>query len=106
MHLLSVGKEKGATKTKRNSEKKGGVDKGGKNKTGTRGTDYHVYRRGTCLGSHDVNQRTWLSRGRELFLGQVQRSIPRGMIDAPAARNGLRISPSRMRKLRNREKDS
>lgn len=56
--------------------------------------------------SHDVNQRTCLSRGRELFLGQVQRSIPRGMIDAPVACNGLCISSSRMRKLHDREKGS
>jgi len=103
MHLLS-GKRKRCDENEKKWREKERC--GRKSKTGTRGTDYHVYRRGTCLGSHDVNQRTWLSRGRELFLGQVQRSIPRGMIDAPAARNGLRISPPRMRKLRDREKDS
>lgn len=101
--IHAAGKEKGATKTKRNNERKRSMDKGGKNEAGYEGD------RLLCLpvwhvpGSHDVNQRTCLSRGRELFLGQVQRSIPRGMIDAPAARNGPRISPPRMRKLRYRE---
>lgn len=104
--ICAAGKMKGATKTKRNSEGKRSVDKGGKEGGGRRGED-----RLLCLlawhvpGSHDVNQRTCLSRGRELFLGQVQRSIPRNMIDAPMACNGPRISPSRMRKLRDREKN-
>lgn len=105
--ICAAGKEKGATKTKRNSGSKRGTDKRGKSEGRADEGD-----RLLCLpawhvsGSHDVNQRTCLSRGRELFLGQVQRSIARGMIDAPTARNGPRISPPRMRKLRDREKDS
>lgn len=100
------GKREGATKTKRNSGWETGVDKGGKGGAGDGGDRLLCLPAWHVPGSHDVNQRTCLSRGRELFLGQVQRSIPRGMIDAPAARNGPRISPPRMRKLHDRERDS
>jgi len=99
--ICSTGKEKGGTKTKRNGKRKGDMDKEAGN-DGSRLLCLPVWH---VPGSHDVNQRTCLSRGRELFLRQVQRSISRGMIDAPAACNSPRISSPRMRKLHDREND-
>lgn len=108
MHLLSAPREKRKMRRKRKEiarERRAWIKKE-RARRGTGGSRLLCLPAWHVPGSHDVNQRTCLSRGRELFLGQVQRSIPRGMIDAPAACNGPRISPPRMRKLRDREKDS
>lgn len=105
-HLFALReKRKVRQKRKKNDKRKGDTDK--ERKGEARDDESRLL----CLpvwhvpGSHDVNQRTCLSRGRELFLRQVQRSISRGMIDAPAACNSPRISSPRMRKLRDREND-